>query len=310
MLEAKNISVEKDHLILNDVSLRIEPGQIIGVIGKSGEGKTTLLKALAGKESLKDGVVEFEGKPLLDPAQKLIPEYEDIQLVDQDFGLSLYQTVEENIREKILSLEKTTRDAFVNELIDLIELEDARNRKAHLLSGGEQQRLSIARAIAKEPKVFLLDEPFAHLDQRLRLKIINYLQLLRDDREVGIVIVSHDGSELLGIADEIAYLKDGVIVRREEVTSFYFNPMSREEGQLLGPVNEVKHNNKTVLFRPTEFKVVESNGLALNYINSIHTGVNYYHYFETNNGEEVVLASPQKMHESIIIEIDTHDVKR
>lgn len=302
MLKAKNISVLKDHLILNDVTLSLDPGMILGVIGKSGEGKTTLLKSLAGRMTLNSGFVEFERKPLLDPKQKLIPEYEDIQLVDQDFGLSLYQTVEENIREKILFLERSTRDEFVEELIDLIELSDARNRKAHLLSGGEQQRLSIARAIAKEPKVFLLDEPFAHLDQRLRLKIVNYFQILRKEREVGIIIVSHDGSELLGFADEIAYLKEGKILRRDEAFTFYFNPKNKEEGQLLGPINEVGIDGEKMLFRPTEF-VVSDSGLELEYRNSIHTGVNYYHYFETSNGEEVVLASPDEMNKNCKINI-------
>lgn len=306
MLKAENISVRKDHLILNDVSLNLDPGKIIGVIGKSGEGKTTLLKALAGRESLETGVIKFEGKPLLDPAQKLIPEYEDIQLVDQDFGLSLYQTVEENIREKILSLEKSTRDAFVDELIDLIELENARNRKAYLLSGGEQQRLSIARAIAKEPKVFLLDEPFAHLDQRLRLKVVNYFQLLRRDREVAIIIVSHDGSELLGFADEIAYLKEGRIKRRDEAFMFYFNPENKEEGQLLGPINEVVIKDESILFRPTEYRLSDE-GLLLKYRNSIHTGVNYYHYFETEIGEEVILASPEQMRTDCRIIIKKQD---
>lgn len=304
MLEAKEISVRKGHLILNNVSLRLRPAEILGIIGKSGEGKTTLLKALAGRESLENGQVDFEGKPLLDPSEKLIPEYEDIQLVDQDFGLSLYQTVEENIREKILSLEKTTRDEFVDELIDLIELNDARHRKAHVLSGGEQQRLSIARAIAKEPKVFLLDEPFAHLDQRLRLKVVNYFQQLRKEREVGIIIVSHDGSELLGFADDIAYLKNGSIIRREEAFHFYFNPRDKEEGQLLGLVNEVQFEKGYVLFRPTEFKIVNNGGIELKYRNSIHTGVNYYHYFQDGNGEEIVLASPAMMSGDCRIEIE------
>ncbi|MFZ9027896.1 MAG: ATP-binding cassette domain-containing protein [Crocinitomicaceae bacterium] len=303
MLEAKSISVEKDHLILEDVSLLLSPGKIIGVIGKSGEGKTTLLKSLAGRVSLASGEIIFDGIPLLDPSEKLIPEYEDIQLVDQDFGLALYQTVEENIREKILSLDKKTRDEFVDELIELVELEDARNRKAHLLSGGEQQRLSIARAIAKEPKVFLLDEPFAHLDQRLRLKIVNYFQELVSSRDVGILIVSHDGSELLGMVDDIAYLKNGRIARVDKAFSFYFNPTDKAEGQLLGPLNQVQLDGKSVFFRPTEF-VVSDLGIDLKYRNTIHTGLFYFNYFESENGEEVMLASSKPMSNDCTINIE------
>ncbi len=303
MLEAIGISVRKEHLILEDVSLFLEAGKIIGVIGKSGEGKTTLLKSMAGRTSLLSGKVIFEGVPLLDPSDKLIPEYEDIQLVDQDFGLSLYQTVEENIREKILSLEKQTRDEFVNELIDLVELNEARNRKANLLSGGEQQRLSIARAIAKEPKVFLLDEPFAHLDQRLRLKIVNYFQELVRSRNVAIIIVSHDGSELLGMVDLIAYLKNGSVKRIDDANTFYFQPTNKEEGQLLGHLNEVILEGRSQLFRPTEF-IISDFGIALKYRNTIHTGLFYFNYFETENDEEVMLACSKPLDYDCLINID------
>jgi iron(III) transport system ATP-binding protein len=303
VLEAKSISVFKDHLILEDVSLLLETGKIIGVIGKSGEGKTTLLKSLAGRVTLASGNVVFEGIPLLDPAEKLIPEYDDIQLVDQDFGLALYQTVEENIREKVLSLEKKIRDEFVDELINLVELNEARDRKAHLLSGGEQQRLSIARAIAKEPKVFLLDEPFAHLDQRLRLKIVNYFQQLVNARDVSIIIVSHDGSELLGMADEIAYLKNGSIARLDQAFKFYFHPTNKEEGQLLGPLNQVRLKGQELFFRPTEF-IVSDFGIALKYRNTIHTGLFYYNYFETENAEEIMLASSRPMNKDCVINIE------
>lgn len=303
MLEAIGISVRKEHLILEDVSLFLEAGKIIGVIGKSGEGKTTLLKSMAGRTSLLSGEVIFEGVPLLDPSDKLIPEYEDIQLVDQDFGLSLYQTVEENIREKILSLEKQTRDEFVNELIDLVELNEARNRKANLLSGGEQQRLSIARAIAKEPKVFLLDEPFAHLDQRLRLKIVNYFQELVRSRNVAIIIVSHDGSELLGMVDLIAYLKNGSVKRIDDANTFYFQPTNKEEGQLLGHLNEVILEGRSQLFRPTEF-IISDFGIPLKYRNTIHTGLFYFNYFETENDEEVMLACSKPLDYDCFINID------
>ncbi len=151
MLEAKHIALTFDRPILKGINFSLKAGQIIGIVGKSGAGKTSFLKIMSGLLDSTTGDVFFEGKKVLGPNVKLVPGHPDIQLVNQDFHLDTYHTVEENIREQILYLPKKERDQLVNELLELIELDEVRTQKARTLSGGEQQRLAIARALACEP---------------------------------------------------------------------------------------------------------------------------------------------------------------
>ena len=153
MLEINEIQLAFQRPILLTISLTIKQGEIVGIVGKSGAGKTSLLKIIGGLLDSTSGSVIFEGKKVLGPTNKLVPGHPDIQLVNQDFHLDTYHTVEENIREQILYLPKKERDDLVEELLHILELTEIRNQKAITLSGGEQQRLSIARALACEPKV-------------------------------------------------------------------------------------------------------------------------------------------------------------
>ena len=174
MLEVKDVQFSYDSKIIKSVSFQLAKGEVIGIVGRSGEGKTTLLKMIAGLLDAELGEIIFNDEKIVGPNYKLIPGYEDIQLLNQDFGLDIYHTTEENIREKALHLPKEERDFLVSELLELVELTHLKNQKALLLSGGEQQRLCIARALVCEPQLLLLDEPFVHIDARLRNKIVNY----------------------------------------------------------------------------------------------------------------------------------------
>jgi ABC-type nitrate/sulfonate/bicarbonate transport system ATPase subunit len=294
ILQLKNIGFKRDKWVLRNVDLSIHAGSLIGIIGKSGIGKTTLLKLIAGLVDATEGEVIFEGQKIVGPETKLIPGYEDIQVVNQDFGLELYHTVEENIREKVLNLHRDDRDALVEELLDLIELKDIRNRQARYLSGGEQQRLSIARALACEPKVILLDEPFVHLDQRLRLKIENYLVKLNEIRNTTIVLVSHDGAEILGLVREVIHINDKRIQRSCGVSEMYYHPQSREQGELMGLINEVQLEGEMVLFRPNEYDV-DGIDIELKFLLALDVGLMVFNYFRATGGEEVVLVSQDEM---------------
>lgn len=289
MIELIEAGVSFDDWIFRKVNLQFHKGKIYGIIGKSGAGKTTLLKSIAGLLDLAEGEVQFDGKTLLGPSVKLIPGYEDIQLVNQDFALELFHTVEENIKEKILHLHKEERTELIDELLSLIELDDIRDRQARYLSGGEQQRLSIARALACEPQLLLLDEPFVHLDQRMRIKIQEYILNCHEELNMTVIMISHDGSELMGFADQIIHLENGEINRVDATNKMYYLPASRSEGELMGIINEVELNGSKVLFRPNEYSV--GGDLELKFEEEIDTGVVRYSYFKTNLKEEVILAS-------------------
>lgn len=149
MLSLKHIGLNFDgRWIFRDVNLQVKQGEILGIIGVSGAGKSSLLNIISGHLDPSEGEVFHEGEKLIGPSMKLIPGYEDIQLVNQDFGLDVYHSVEENVREKILHLPLKQQKSLIDEVLDLVGLTHLMTQKAHLLSGGEQQRLSIARALA------------------------------------------------------------------------------------------------------------------------------------------------------------------
>ncbi len=290
MIELKNIGVFRDDWVLRNIDLEIEQGAIVGIIGESGAGKTTLLKAISGLLDVAEGKVLFDGKRLHGPTEKLIPGYEEIQLVNQDFALETFHTVYENIKEKILHLPILDQEALIIELLELLELNHLADRQARSLSGGEQQRLSIARALASEPRFLLLDEPFAHLDQALRMKVMNYLSALNRIRKTTIVLISHDGSELMGLVKELIHLADGRIERRCPTAEMYFLPESLAQAELLGVSNAIELDGNHILFRPTEYDT-SGNDLKLEFQHSMNTGMLVFNYFKTTKGEEVILAA-------------------
>lgn len=303
MLELVNIGVKRDDWVVRDVNFTLQKGKIYGIIGKSGVGKTTLLKLMGGLLDATEGFVTFEGKKLIGPSTKLIPGYEEIQLVNQDFALEPYHTVEQNIKEKVLSRHKEEQVELIEQFLDLVELKEIRHRKAHLLSGGEQQRLAFARALACEPKVVLLDEPFVHLDQRLRWKISNYLITLNKELNTTIVLVSHDGAEMMGFANQIIVVAENGIQRIAATKDVFYKPSDKSQGELMGVINEVTFNGEAILFRPNEYSVGENKSVPVRFDSFLDTGLMVCNYFTTRNGEKIMLTSFDVLDEVKSIEI-------
>jgi iron(III) transport system ATP-binding protein len=297
MLELNHVSLSfGEKVILDDVSFRIEAGEIVGIIGKSGMGKTSLIKVMSALMDASAGSVVFDGKTLIGPSQKLIPGYEDLQVVNQDFALDPYHTVEENVREKVLHLPKDERNDLIDEVLDLTELSALKSRKAHTLSGGEQQRLALARALACEPLMLLLDEPFVHLDQALRYRMMHYLLRLNEVRNTTIVIVSHDGVELMGFVKRMIHLKNGKIERDDTPSVFYYEPQDEEQAELLGTINQLEVEGQIVLFRPNEY-AFEGSGRKIEVVfqRSINTGLLVLNYFLTKSGTNIVLSATREL---------------
>jgi len=304
MLQIKGVSLSFQKPVLNLINLSIKKGEIMGLVGKSGAGKSSLLKIMAGLIDQDAGEVLLDGQLLLKSSFRLIPGAEGIEMVNQDFKLDPYHTVEENIRESILSWATDKRNKRVEQMLRLLELKELRHQKAHLLSGGEQQRLAIARAIAKKSKVLLLDEPFAHLDTRLRIKLTNYLLKIRELEQLSIVIVSHDGQDILGISDTVCILKKGKLSAKKNPISSYYNLSNKADALLFGPINAVLINEKRVLFRPDEFVENKNGAIQLNYIASVFLGLVYYNYFYSRNDEEIILLSFEPLKNNISIDIN------
>jgi iron(III) transport system ATP-binding protein len=307
MLKVKNIHFARHKSILSGIDLELKPGQILGLVGPSGAGKSTLLKIIAGLLDADCGTIKLGKEQIVGPKNLLIPGHPEVQLVNQDFELDLFHTVRENIVLKANYLPKNECNELVDELLEIFELNHLTQQIAKTLSGGEQQRLALARALAMEPKVILLDEPFAHVDAHLKSKISNYLMALKKIRKTIFILVTHDGQEVLSLADQIAFFSDGKIQRIDTPEAFYFAPKDAYEGLFFGDLNQIKINKKQVLFRPTEFSLDlnrEGEEIEIKFIRKSFCGPYYQNFFKIGKKGTVVLYHKESLEYVQSIKID------
>lgn len=307
MLKIRNIHFARHKSILSGIDFDLKPGQILGLVGPSGAGKSTLLKIIAGLLDADSGTVKLGKEQIVGPKNLLIPGHPEVQLVNQDFELDLFHTVRENIVLKANYLPKAECNELVDELLDIFELNHLTLQIAKTLSGGEQQRLSLARALAMEPKVILLDEPFAHVDAHLKFRISNYLMALKKIRKTIFILVTHDGQEVLSLADQIAFFSDGKIQRIDTPEAFYFKPRDSYEGLFFGDLNVIKRNKKQILFRPTEFSLNlanEGEEFEIKFIRKSFCGPYYQNFFKVGKKETIVLYHKESLEYVHKIKID------
>lgn len=307
MLKIRNIHFARHKSILSGIDFDLKPGQILGLVGPSGAGKSTLLKIIAGLLDADSGTVKLGKEQIVGPKNLLIPGHPEVQLVNQDFELDLFHTVRENIVLKANYLPKNECNELVDELLDIFELNHLTQQIAKTLSGGEQQRLALARALAMEPKVILLDEPFAHVDAHLKSRISNYLMALKKIRKTIFILVTHDGQEVLSLADQIAFFSDGKIQRVDIPEAFYFSPTDAYEGLFFGDLNVIKRNKKQLLFRPREFSLdLESEGeeIEIKFVRKSFCGPYYQNFFKVGKKETIVLYHKESLEYVHKIKID------
>lgn len=300
ILEVENISFSYSpkKQIFKGLSFKLAPGEVVSIVGPSGTGKSTLLKCIAGLAELEAGKVFLEGKEVMGPKDVLIAGHPEIALVNQLFELDDYFTVKENISNQLHHLSIQDREDFIKELLEIFELESLSSVKSKDISGGEQQRLSMACALAKEPRCLLLDEPFVHLDVHLNKKIGEYIKRLALLRNMGVVLVTHNGAEALSWSDHILVMRKGKISSRYSPNQAYFKPKSLFEGRFFGELNSVYINDKQVLFRPTEYALVSKENkelLKVNWKYAHFKGPFYANYFELSNSKEIVLYSNEEL---------------
>ncbi len=302
-LLAQHIQLTFDkRIILSDVSFNLNQGECIAIVGKSGAGKSSLVKILACLISPDSGSVIFKDQILPNPSTLLIPGHPEIKLVNQEFDLDLFHTVEENLRIKLPGYVESVKKALCAELLEITDLTEIAKQQVRFLSGGEQQRLALARALVTEPDVLLLDEPFVHLDPSLRMKIERYIQQKVKSWGGSVIMVTHDGREAMSWADRIVYLKSGKIARIDTPFNFYQNPHNEEEASHFGAINSIHYSGQSLLFRPQAYRMLEKNGLMAHKTSTKFLGTHYENWFLTSDGQEIVLYSQNEMDDNIQFE--------
>ena len=218
-----------------NVSLALERGSVLALLGPSGGGKTTILRLIAGFETPNAGVIEVEGHVVAGPDRAVPPEQRRVGMVFQDYALFPHMTVRENVRFGLAS--DGERDRRVAEVLELVGLASSGERMPHELSGGQQQRVALARALAPNPAVILMDEPFSNLDASLRDRVRTEVRQILRDAEASAIFVTHDQDEAFGLADVVAIMLGSTIVQTGTPTDVYVNPETLEVARFLGENN-------------------------------------------------------------------------
>lgn len=225
--------------VVDGAGFTLEPGLVTALIGPSGSGKTTLLRMLAGMERPDSGTVR-SGDDLLSGPQNFVPiETRRIGLVFQDFALFPHLTVLGNVMFGLQKLPKAERTARAETWIDRLDLGHRRDAYPHQLSGGEQQRTAIARALAPDPVAILLDEPFSGLDPAMRDQVRSVALDAVRAASIPALLVTHDASEALVHADRVAVIHAGRILQTDAPEAVYRSPVSVQVARALGPVHSV-----------------------------------------------------------------------
>lgn len=226
-----------DIRILTNISLKIKPGEVLSLLGPSGSGKTTLLRIIAGLERSDSGTVSIDGKIMSGNHTFVVPEKRGIGLVFQDYALFPHLNVLDNVKFGLSHLPGKEAIEQARRTLSRVGLQHYEKSYPHQLSGGEQQRVALSRALAPRPGILLMDEPFSGLDSRLRDSIREQtIELLRDTRST-VIIVTHDPEEALRVSDRIALMKNGRIVQEGSCNDLYYHPNSRFAAEFFTELN-------------------------------------------------------------------------
>ncbi len=260
ILELRNVAKEYDgKIVLRGISLNIHEGEFITILGPSGCGKTTLLRLIAGFEKPSSGQILFQGKDLIK-----IPIYKrQINTIFQSYALFPHLNVFDNIAYG-LKLKKINKDRIRKEVLkalSLVKLEGMEDKDINDLSGGQKQRVAVARALVLNPKILLLDEPFAALDLKLRQQMQLELKKIQREVEITFIFITHDQEEAFTMSDRVVVLNNGQMQQIGSSQDIYNEPENKWTAQFVGSSNVIENatfvKDNLVFFDGQKFKCVD-----------------------------------------------------
>ena len=296
MVSVNNFSISfGDTKIVEDINFEVQKGEIVTLLGKSGCGKTTILRAIAGLQKEHDGEICIGNTCV--SSKDVYEKNREVGYIFQDYALFPHLNVEENIAFALDKLSKKDREAKVQKLLNQFDIVDHRKKQIHQLSGGQQQRVAIARAMANNPKILLLDEPFANLDSQLRYKTKMWVKNLIKKYELSAILVTHDKKEALSISDKIGIINNKKMLQFDTAKNMYNNPKNFYIANFLSEINIIPDSLlKSLNIEITENQIAiantgncklstENNGIEIEVIDYSYYGENYEVIYRLKNYE-------------------------
>jgi len=234
-LEVNNVSkAYNGKCVIDSLSFRLKKGHIGCLLGQSGCGKTTILRCIAGFETIQSGSILIDGLPVTNFDSCVPPEHRRLGMVFQDYALFPHLTVRKNIVFGLKMLPKTMQNRRVTEMLELVGLTQDGEKYPHELSGGQQQRVALARALAPNPGLLLMDEPFSNLDVSLRERLSVDVRRILTDLGISALLVTHNQHEAFAMADTIGVIKDGYLEQWDIAYNLYHRPKSQFVADFVG----------------------------------------------------------------------------
>ena len=306
-LEINNLvkSYDSNSTIIKNLSLTVDKGEFISFIGESGSGKSTFLKCLSGLEKINSGSIKLNGRVINNENIFIKPQNRNIGFVFQDYPLFPHLNLYDNIT---FNLNKEFYEK-INYIIDLTNLKNLLKRYPYELSGGEQQRACIARALVREPDLLLLDEPFSNLDKSIKKTIKDEIYNIISETKTTSILVTHDINDSLDISDKILIFKAGLIQQFDDPVKMYCEPANCYCAEILGDLNKINLNNKEYFIRPEKLKICTKSNYEFLAQKSSFQGKNYIIEGELM-GEKIKIFSEiaLKKNEKVFIDFNKNDL--
>ena len=270
ILSLKNISKNFGSTkVLDNISLELEKGEILTILGRSGSGKSTILNLISGFEREDSGTISVYEKLVNSPDVFIEPHERNIGFVFQNYGLFPHLNVFKNISFGISKLSRKDQQKIVDDMLKLTGLQGLEKRYPHELSGGQQQRVALARTLATKPKLILFDEVFSNVDSILKTKIQKELLNIIKSSGISAIFVTHDSKEALVLSDKVAYLEEGKIVQFCSPSTIYNSPHTKSVSTFFGKANFIENGGVSYCVRPEEC-VICDNGAFRAKVANIH----------------------------------------
>ena len=324
-LEIEDISFNiEGSLILDDLSLHVNEHEIISLIGPSASGKSSLLRIIAGFENVNTGIIKLNGLIVDDQSTIVQPQNRNVSIIFQDLALFPHLNCKENILFGMRDHSPAHKNTRLDRLSNLLDIRSILDSYPHEISGGQQQRIAIARALAPGPEILLLDEPFSALDEELKETLLQDVKKLLKEEKITTIFITHNIKEAFQLSDRIAFLDDKKIIQYDTAYNLYHKPITKEIanfcgigsfingtvidanhvstvlGDLFGDATKFKiGSNVSVMIRPDDIIHDDNSQKSAKVLEKIFFGSDFLYKLQLSKGEIIFCYTPSHHDHSI-----------